>query len=124
MAATLKGRGGRAGAGARLGGGGEAMLGGGAAVAGGEAPRFSENHTANWRKGSIYDVSQTKIVQVDVDGTEIGRNFPVELGLVSDARLFLEDLAAASRPNPKHQSWIKKSRGYREAWLQEIEPLL
>ena len=90
----------------------------------GVGARFSDNHTANWRKGSIYDVSQTKIVQVDVDGSEIGRNFPVELGLVSDARLFLEDLAAASRPDPKHQDWIKRSRGYRDAWLKEIEPLL
>jgi acetolactate synthase-1/2/3 large subunit len=90
----------------------------------GVGARFSDNHTANWRKGSIYDVSQTKIVQVDVDGTEIGRNFPVELGLVSDARLFLEDLAAASKgPNPAHQDWIKRSRGYRTAWLKEIEPL-
>ena len=66
----------------------------------GVGARFSDNHTANWRKGSIYDVEKTKIVQVDVDGSEIGRNFPVALGLVSDARLFLEDLAAASKgPN-------------------------
>ena len=27
-------------------------------------------------------------------------------------------------PNPKHQDWIKRARGYREAWLKEIEPLL
>ncbi len=69
-------------------------------------------------------MSKTKIVQVDVDGSEIGRNFPVELGVVSDARLFLRDLAAATRSaNPKHQDWIKRARGYRSAWLKEIEPL-
>ena len=81
----------------------------------GVGARFSDNHTANWRKGSIYDVSQTKIVQVDVDGSEIGRNFPVELGLVSDAQLFLEDLAAASRPQPQasglDQARARLSRG-------------
>jgi acetolactate synthase-1/2/3 large subunit len=72
----------------------------------GVGARFSDNHTANWRKGSIYDVSQTKIVQVDLDYQEVGRNFPVELGLVSDARLFLEDLAAAvgGPGNKKHQA--------------------
>lgn len=89
----------------------------------GVGARFSDNHTANWRKGSIYDVEKTRIVQVDVDGTEIGRNFPVALGVVSDARLFLEDLAAAGNTNSKHQAWIKQARGYREAWLKEIEPL-
>jgi acetolactate synthase-1/2/3 large subunit len=89
----------------------------------GVGARFSDNHTANWRKGSIYNVDQTKIVQVDVDGAEIGRNFPVALGVVADARLFLEDLAAAGKANPKHEAWIKKARGYREAWLKEIESI-
>jgi thiamine pyrophosphate-dependent acetolactate synthase large subunit-like protein len=46
---------------------------------------FSDNNTANWRKGSIYDVEKTKIVQVDMDHGEIGRNFPVALGLICDA---------------------------------------
>jgi acetolactate synthase I/II/III large subunit len=36
----------------------------------GVGARFSDNHTANWRKGSIYDVTQTKIVQVDLDYQE------------------------------------------------------
>ncbi len=44
-------------------------------------------------------------------------------GVVSDAKLFLEDLAAAGKANPKHEAWIKKARGYREAWLKEIEPI-
>ena len=52
----------------------------------GVGARFSDNHTANWRKGSIYDVDKTKIVQVDLDYQEVGRNFPVEIGLVSDAK--------------------------------------
>ena len=86
--------------------------------------RFSDNHTANWRKGSIYDVEKTKIVQVDVDAAEIGRNFPVALGLVSDARLFLEDLAAAAgAPTPRHKAWVDRTRGLRDAWLAEIRPL-
>jgi acetolactate synthase-1/2/3 large subunit len=87
--------------------------------------RFSDNHTANWRKGSIYDVEKTKIVQVDVAGTEIGRNFPLELGIVSDAKLFFEDLAAAATTaSGKHKAWVERVRGYRTAWLKEIEPVI
>jgi acetolactate synthase-1/2/3 large subunit len=87
--------------------------------------RFSDNHTANWRKGSIYDVSQTKIVQVDLDYQEVGRNFPVELGLVSDAKLFLEDLAAAvgGPGNKRHQGWLDRTQGFRAEWEEEIRPL-
>jgi len=91
----------------------------------GVGARFSDNHTANWRKGSIYDVSQTKIVQVDLDYQEVGRNFPVELGLVSDAKLFLEDLAAAvaGPGNKKHQGWLERTQGFRAEWEEEIRPL-
>jgi acetolactate synthase-1/2/3 large subunit len=87
--------------------------------------RFSDNNTANWRKGSIYDVTQTKIVQVDMDYTEIGRNFPVTLGLVSDAAAFLKDLADASptaKPE-KHRAWRELVAGYRVEWEKEILPL-
>src|SRR5262245_11144363 len=91
----------------------------------GVGARFSDNHTANWRKGSIYDVSQTRIVQVDLDYQEVGRNFPVELGLVSDAKLFLEDLAAAvgGPGNKKHQGWLERTQSYRAEWEEEIRPL-
>ena len=91
----------------------------------GVGARFSDNHTANWRKGSIYDVDKTKIVQVDLDYQEVGRNFPVELGLVSDAGLFLEDLAAAvgGPGNRKHQGWLERTQGFRAEWEDEIRPL-
>lgn len=85
--------------------------------------RFSDNNTANWRQGSIYDVSKTKIVQVDLDYGEIGRNFPVELGLVSDAKLFLEDLEAASKPAKGRADWLARVRGFRDDWEKEILPL-
>ncbi|HVY58281.1 MAG TPA: thiamine pyrophosphate-binding protein [Xanthobacteraceae bacterium] len=85
--------------------------------------RFSDNNTANWRQGSIYDVSKTKIVQVDVDYGEIGRNFPVTLGLVSDAKLFLEDLAAVAKPIGR-ADWLARVRGFRAEWEKEIHPLL
>src|SRR3954451_4180250 len=56
--------------------------------------RFSDNHTSNWRKGKVYDVEQTKIVQVDLDIAEVGRNYPVEVGIAGDAGVFLEELLA------------------------------
>ena len=36
-----------------------------------------------------------KLIQVDIDVAEIGRNYPVDLGIVADARTFLRQLLAA-----------------------------
>jgi acetolactate synthase-1/2/3 large subunit len=38
-----------------------------------------------------------KLIQVDVDPTAIGRNFPVEIGIVGDARLAVESLSRKIR---------------------------
>jgi len=87
--------------------------------------RFSDNHTSNWRDGKIYDMTRTKIVQVDLDLTEISRNYPVEVGMLSDARTFLEDLSAALEGAKVDRSaWLDEVRGYRADWQQEIEPLI
>lgn len=90
--------------------------------------RFSDNHTANWRKGAIYDVPRTKIVQVNVDAEEVGRNYPVEVGLVSDGAAFLEDLLAATNgaaggPD-RYAAWVERVSGFRDEWRAAIEPIL
>jgi acetolactate synthase-1/2/3 large subunit len=93
----------------------------------GVGARFSDNHTSNWRAGMVYDVPRTRIVQVDVDPMEIGRNYAVELGVLSDAKAFLDDLGAAMDrrgAKPDHAAWITKVQAYRDEWRAEIEPII
>src|SRR5256886_13448900 len=39
-------------------------------------------------------ISTAKLIQIDIDPQEIGSNYPVEVGLVADAKLALEALKA------------------------------
>jgi acetolactate synthase-1/2/3 large subunit len=86
--------------------------------------RFSDNHTSNWRDGKIYDMTRTKIVQVDLDVTEISRNYPVEVGMLSDAKVFIDDLCAALGEKQDRSAWLDEVRGYKQEWQAEIEPLI
>lgn len=89
--------------------------------------RFSDNHSANWREKYIYDVPTAKVVQVDVDAAEISRNYPVEVGMLSDAAVFFDDLGAAlgaNGPMPDRSAWLQQVDGYRTAWVDSIQPLL
>jgi acetolactate synthase I/II/III large subunit len=93
----------------------------------GVGARFSDNHTSNWRKGMIYDVPNTKIVQVDIDPFEIGRNYAVELGIVSDAASFLGDLGASVQRRGgagDHAAWVARTRTFLDEWREEIQPVI
>lgn len=55
----------------------------------GVGARFSALSTDNW---TLFD-DDARFVQVDVRPEELGKQYPVELGVVADARAFLEALA-------------------------------
>lgn len=68
------------------------------------------------RSGSIIP-RDAKLVQLDIDGSEIGRLTPVEVGLVADCSSALEVLceAASARSWTKRSSWIEQLKAGREA---------
>ena len=90
--------------------------------------RFSDNNTSNWRNGLVYSVPATKIVQVNIDDDEIGRNYPVEIGIVADAEAFLVDLAdEIERRGAKElgvASWNDQARAWKSEWQETIAPVL
>ena len=88
--------------------------------------RFSDNHTAMWRSGLVYDLPKTKIIHVNVDASEIGRNFPAEVGAVADAGSFLEDLSAALGQDgvAPHQEWLAQVAGWKRTWTEKIQDVI
>ncbi|CAO2652727.1 Nn.00g021380.m01.CDS01 [Neocucurbitaria sp. VM-36] len=62
------------------------------------------------RGGAVVPISNCKIVQVDVDGSEIGRSEHVDLGIVSDIKLALAALNSEVQSAEKFQvpeSWVQ-----------------
>jgi acetolactate synthase-1/2/3 large subunit len=56
--------------------------------------RFDDRSSSSWMPGYSWNFPHTKLVHVDVDHAEIGRNYPPTLGILADARIFLEQLLA------------------------------
>ncbi len=59
--------------------------------------RFAEQTCSSYVDGESFSVPPTRIVHLDVDPHEIGKNYPVEVGAVCDARSGLADLLDAVR---------------------------
>ncbi len=59
--------------------------------------RLAEANSSSWDPRFTFDIPPTKLIHIDADVAEIGRNFPTELGVVADAKLALGALAQAAR---------------------------
>jgi len=59
----------------------------------------------------------TKIIQVDIDSGSIGNYYPVDLGIVGDARQFAACLAQASQSDKSHHcGWIDRNDRFKALW--------
>jgi acetolactate synthase I/II/III large subunit len=59
--------------------------------------RLAEANSSSWDPRFTFSIPPTRLIHIDADEAEIGRNYPTDLGVVADARLALGALAAAAR---------------------------
>jgi acetolactate synthase-1/2/3 large subunit len=66
--------------------------------------RFAEADCSSWYPGVSFDPGLSTFVQIDLDPSELGRNYPLAIGAVADPGLaFKAILAAARRLRPEGQ---------------------
>ncbi len=58
--------------------------------------RLAEANSSSWDSRFTFSIPPTRLIHVDIDPAEIGRNYPTELGVVADAKLALQALVAAA----------------------------
>jgi acetolactate synthase-1/2/3 large subunit len=59
--------------------------------------RLAEASSSSWDPRFTFATPPTRVMHIDADLAEIGRNLPTEIGIVADAKLALAALAAAAR---------------------------
>ena len=89
--------------------------------------RFDDRSASSWIPGYSWNFPHAKLVQVDVDGDELGRNYPPDLGILADARTFLRQLLAElerrpAAPDAALAAWHAQLQGWTAAWEQYTRP--
>lgn len=51
---------------------------------------FKEADSSSWNDKFTFKIPPTNLIQIDIDPTEIGRNYPVEIGVVADLNKALQ----------------------------------
>lgn len=59
--------------------------------------RFAEADCSSWEKQYTFDFSKTELIHIDIDPSEIGRNYPVKIGAVADLKQALTVLLRVAR---------------------------
>lgn len=59
--------------------------------------RFAEADSSSWYNGVTFNSTKAKIVQIDLDPIEIGRNYPVVIGAVADPKQALKTILEAAK---------------------------
>ena len=63
--------------------------------------RLAEANSSSWYPDVTFSIPPTRLIHIDIDDAEIGRNYPTELGAVADAKLALAALAEAAGALPR-----------------------
>lgn len=82
---------------------------------------FDDRSTSAWLPGFTYSIPPTKLIHVDIDPTEIGKNFPATIGLLGDVKVVLTQMLGALAPredlsSPARQNWLAKIATWRDKW--------
>jgi acetolactate synthase-1/2/3 large subunit len=59
--------------------------------------RFAEADSSSWYAEYTFDIPGTKLMQIDVDPAELGRNYPLEIGALADLKSALAMLLRVAR---------------------------
>ena len=88
--------------------------------------RFDDRSSSSWIPGYSWNFPSTKLIHVDIDGDEIGRNYVPDLGIIADAGSFLRQMSGAMETVlgtvPERRSWLADLEGWRQDWNDFIKP--
>jgi acetolactate synthase-1/2/3 large subunit len=87
--------------------------------------RFPETDSSSWLPGYTFNIPPTKLIHVDIDSKEIGKVFPVEIGIVGDAKAVLQSMLECAKSNFSEKGWkndtvISKISKEKKAWHNSI----
>jgi acetolactate synthase-1/2/3 large subunit len=88
--------------------------------------RFTDWSASSYRKGVTFAIPPSRLIQIDIDPREIGKNYPVEVALVGDAQAALRDLLDALGPGGRPDvyratPYFAEIQRLKAAWFEQVE---
>ena len=75
--------------------------------------------TNDWRVPRV----GTPILQIDIDPSELGRNYPAKIALIGDAKVTVRRLIEALEPVKQRTEWLRRVSQLVSEWRSEMAPM-
>lgn len=86
--------------------------------------RFADETASSYRDGVSFSIPPTKLIQIDIDPHEIGKNYPVAVGVVGDAkaclRQIIEEFGDYAR-NYEKTDYFKEIQKEKKKWFEFLD---
>src|SRR5208282_2320257 len=86
--------------------------------------RFDDRSTSAWLPGYTYSIPPTKLIHVDDTAREIGKNYPAEIGIIADAKVFCQQMLAIAKESYRqpdtHHKWLQRTERWRARWEAHV----
>lgn len=76
--------------------------------------RFGDRGSSGWIPGATHSIPPTKLIHVDHDAAQIGKNYPATVGIAGDVTLVIAQLIAAIKARGRAHS------GLTDAWRESV----
>jgi acetolactate synthase-1/2/3 large subunit len=89
--------------------------------------RFDDRSSSTWHPGYSWNFPSCKLVHVDIDPQELGRNYPPTLGVIADAKTFVAQLmrrldAGAAFDGRRYAAWRAQIAEWQHEWQTFVRP--
>jgi acetolactate synthase-1/2/3 large subunit len=83
---------------------------------------FGEADCSSWDQKHTFVIPDSKLIQIDIDPQEIGKIYPVEVGIVGDARATLKELTEMLRVSGRSINTTSQDviEARRKSWQDEL----
>ena len=86
--------------------------------------QFSDMDCNSLHPDFFFTSPEARVIQVDIDPAQIGKSFPMALGIVADANVFVGQLARTLQIEGSQQAdrtaWIEAFGQVKESWAREL----
>jgi acetolactate synthase-1/2/3 large subunit len=86
---------------------------------------FAEADCSSWDPNHTFAIPPSRLIQIDIDPQEIGKIYPVEVGIVGDAKATLRRLIAhlegTSLPSSRSAVRVETIENRKRLWAEELK---